>query len=135
MSSPTSTSDSPATQITSSLDRHSSKTTISWQQLVEFGVPAKKARAFAKAIEKYYASQHVVQQRRSIEVRKLIAVYWRKLIEVGIPIDDAHRVAEAIAWLDAAQKALTPAQKRLIRYYCVMICRAELWRSGMLLQS
>lgn len=112
---------------------NSDSAAIHWRQLVEMGVPVREARAFANAIAKYYAAKQAKARQQSIRARELLPVYWRRLIEVGMPIDVARRVAEAVAWLDAAQRPLTPYQKRLIGQYCVMVCRAELWRSGMLL--
>lgn len=99
------------------------------------GVPVRDAKAFASAITKYYAAKQAKARQQSIHARELLPVYWRRLIEVGMPIDIARRVAEAVAWLDAAQRPLTPQQKMLIGQYCVMVCRAELWRAGMLLNT
>jgi hypothetical protein len=61
-------------------------------------------------------------------VREIVPVYWRKLIELGVPINEAHDIAEAIA-----QKRPNREQKELIKRYCPTICRAELWRSKLLL--
>jgi hypothetical protein len=66
-------------------------------------------------------------------IREMVPVYWRKLIELGVPIDEAHDIAEAIARYDAAKKRPNRNQKELIKRYCPTICRAELWRSNLLL--
>jgi hypothetical protein len=66
-------------------------------------------------------------------VREIVPVYWRKLIELGVPINEAHDIAEAIARYDAAKKRPNRKQKELINRYCATICRAELWRSKLLL--
>ncbi|MBD1869122.1 hypothetical protein H6F95_17840 [Cyanobacteria bacterium FACHB-471] len=66
-------------------------------------------------------------------VREIVPVYWRKLIELGVPINEAHDIAEAIARYDAAKKRPNHEQKELIKRYCPTICRAELWRSKLLL--
>jgi len=66
-------------------------------------------------------------------VREIVPVYWRKLIELGVPINEAHDIAEAIAHYDAAKKRPSQEQKELIKRYCPTICRAELWRSKLLL--
>ncbi|NJN59058.1 MAG: hypothetical protein HC879_16955 [Leptolyngbyaceae cyanobacterium SL_5_9] len=66
-------------------------------------------------------------------VREIVPVYWRKLIELGVPINEAHDIAEAIARYDAAKKRPNRKQKELIKRYCATICRAELWRSKLLL--
>lgn len=108
---------------------------VRWQKLVELGLPVSEAKAFSKAIAQYYAMQQAKSRQQSLQARELIPVYWRRLIEVGMPINAARLVAEAIAWLDIAQKPLTRPQKKLIGQYCVLVCRAELWRSGMLLES
>ena len=65
--------------------------------------------------------------------REIVPIYWRRLIEVGIPIDAAQMIAWAIARYDKAKKLPPHQQQRLIRQYCHFICRAELWRSGLLL--
>lgn len=68
-------------------------------------------------------------------IREIAPVYWRKLIEVGVPIDVAHILAFAIARYDLAKRVPDGAQQMLISQYSRFICRAELWRSQMLLPT
>lgn len=107
---------------------------VPWRHLVQLGVPAQEAKALARAVAKYYAVKQAKNQLQSTHVRERLPVYWRRLIEAGMPIDDARIAAEAIAWFDTAQKPLTQSQKVLVSRYSALVCRAELWRSGMLLQ-
>jgi hypothetical protein len=70
--------------------------------------------------------------RKPIGARELVPVYWRKLIEVGVPIDAAKAIAWAIVRFDAAQILPSHEQQQLLTQYCRFICRAGLWRSGLL---
>lgn len=115
------------------LNANAEPVAVSWQKLMELGLPAREARVFSRAIAKYYAVKQAKVRQQSLQVRQLIPVYWRRLIEAGLPIEDARTIADAIAWFDVAEKPLTHWHKTLIEQYCVMVCRAELWRSGMLL--
>ncbi|NJO49009.1 MAG: hypothetical protein HC840_05505 [Leptolyngbyaceae cyanobacterium RM2_2_4] len=88
-----------------------------WRKLMILGVSLNDAKRIAT----------------NLIVREIVPVYWRKLIELGVPINEAHDIAEAIARYDAAQKRPNREQKELIKRYCATICRAELWRSKLLL--
>lgn len=64
--------------------------------------------------------------------REIFPVYWRKLIEVGVPIEAAKVIAWTIASYDRAQKTPPRHRQIIISHYCRFICRAELWRAGLL---
>jgi hypothetical protein len=64
--------------------------------------------------------------------RKLAKIYWRRLIKLGVPIEDAMYIAIAIARFDVANKKPRTKYRNLIGRYCPYICRAELWRPGLL---
>lgn len=68
-------------------------------------------------------------------VREVTPVYWRQLIEVGVPIDVAQIIAWAIARYDIGRRLPEPQQLALIQHYCRYLCRANLWRSRLLLAS
>jgi hypothetical protein len=106
---------------------------LPWQHLVELGIPAQDAKGIIKAINPDQAVQTANLLQRSLRSRELMPIYWRKLIEVGIPISPARIVAEGIARFDTLGQPLTSPQKKLICQYSALVCRAELWRSGMLL--
>lgn len=66
-------------------------------------------------------------------VRRTLPIYWRKLVEVGVPVDVANVIAKAIAQYDAVRQMPTSNQQHLINEYCRYICRADLWRSQLLI--
>lgn len=66
-------------------------------------------------------------------VRRTLPIYWRKLVEVGVPVDVANVIAKAIAQYDAVRQMPTSEQQHLINSYCRFICRADLWRSQLLI--
>ena len=66
-------------------------------------------------------------------VRRTRPVYWRKLVEAGVPVHAADAIAKAIAQYDAVRKAPSSDQQDLINEYCRFICRANLWRSQLLM--
>ena len=66
-------------------------------------------------------------------VRKTLPVYWRRLVEVGVPVHAADVIAKAIAQYDATRQVPNADQQDLIHHYCRFICRAELWRSQLLM--
>jgi hypothetical protein len=73
------------------------------------------------------------QRVRRIAIREIVPIYWRRLIEVGVPINAAKVIAWAIARYDVVHKVPEPGQQVLISQYCRFICRAQLWRSDLLL--
>lgn len=78
-------------------------------------------------------SADVAHQSPSIVIaRKLATSHWKQLIRYGVPIEDAAHIAIAIARFDVARKKPRRHQRALIDQYCPFICRAELWRPGMM---
>lgn len=67
--------------------------------------------------------------------RDLLPLYWQQLVEQGVPLKAARIIAEAIANYDSTSRPPTPLQQQLIRHYCRFVCRAQLWRSRLLLMS
>lgn len=67
--------------------------------------------------------------------QELLPLYWQRLVEQGVPIKVARVIAEAIAHYDSTSRAPTSQQQQLIYHYCRFICRAQLWRSRLLLMS
>lgn len=65
--------------------------------------------------------------------REVAPNYWRKLIEAGVPIEDAKFLAWTIARYDVAGRLPGRVQRCLIERHCRFICRAGLWRAGLLL--
>lgn len=68
-------------------------------------------------------------------VRRIRPIYWRKLVEAGVPVHAADIIATAIAQYDAVRKVPSSHQQHLISEYCRFICRADLWRSQLLIPS
>lgn len=67
--------------------------------------------------------------------REMTPTYWRQLIEAGVPLETARIIAWIIARYDAAKRLPNASQVTLLSQYCPMICRAGLWRSGLLLDA
>lgn len=76
--------------------------------------------------------QEIKQMLLRRRVRQTRPVYWRKLVEAGVPIHAADVIAKAIAQYDAVRQAPSSDQQTLINEYCRFICRANLWRSQLL---
>ncbi|NER00043.1 MAG: hypothetical protein F6K30_25645 [Cyanothece sp. SIO2G6] len=66
-------------------------------------------------------------------IREMRPVYWRRLVEVGVPVQVADVLAKAIAQYDASRRLPNTVQQHLISEYCRFVCRAELWRSQLLI--
>ncbi len=92
---------------------------LDWRHLTALGVSRQEAKRIAK----------------SLAVQQILPVYWRKLIELGVPMEDARKVAKAIAKYDIAKTSPDPLQRSLIQKYCPIVCRAELWRLKLLLET
>ena len=71
------------------------------------------------------------KQRR--EIKQMGATYWQQLMRIGIPKQEARSIAVAIAKYDVTQSQPQGAQKQLICHYSAFVCRANLWRAGLLL--
>ena len=65
--------------------------------------------------------------------RQLAKVYWQRLVKAGISVDEAMEIAIAIARFDVVNKRPNTKYRNLIGRHCPAICRAELWRPGLLL--
>ncbi|NER79673.1 MAG: hypothetical protein F6K42_08835 [Leptolyngbya sp. SIO1D8] len=59
--------------------------------------------------------------------------YWQKLIREGVPREEAGKIAAAIAKFDLFARTPSSEQKRLISQFSPLVCRAQLWRSHLLL--
>lgn len=67
------------------------------------------------------------------DFRDLGITYWQKLVREGAPKAEAQIIAGAIAKFELFRKVPTPEQKQLILKFSRFICRAQLWRSDLLL--
>jgi hypothetical protein len=106
-----------------------------WQRLVALGMPAAEARKVARAVARDRVMKQSKYAVRLAKVQALIPAYWRKLIELGVPIDDAKPMAEAIAEYDVLGKIPDSGQRNLMHQYCRFLCRAELWRSQLFIDT
>ncbi|NJL85697.1 MAG: hypothetical protein HC886_06500 [Leptolyngbyaceae cyanobacterium SM1_1_3] len=66
-------------------------------------------------------------------VKQIGIAYWMKLVREGVPKSDARTIAAAIAKYDVAKRPPSSEQKALIVHYSPLICRAQLWRTSLLL--
>lgn len=80
-----------------------------------------------------HSRQEIKQMLLRRRVRQTQPVYWRKLVEVGVPLHAADIISKAIAQYDAVRQVPSSQQKHLINEYCRFICRADLWRSQLLM--
>ena len=67
------------------------------------------------------------------DLKQTGTTYWQQLIQTGIPKQEARAIAVAIAKYDISQRPPHDLQKQLICRYSAFICRANLWRGGLLL--
>ena len=65
--------------------------------------------------------------------KKLGITYWQKLVREGVPREEAQHIAAAIAKFDLFERSPSTAQKSLISKFSAYVCRAQLWRSHLLL--
>ena len=65
--------------------------------------------------------------------KKLGVTYWQKLVREGVPRDEASEIAAAIAKFDLFKRSPSTEQKQLISQFSPFVCRAQLWRSHLLL--
>lgn len=73
------------------------------------------------------------QCKQLLQIKQVGSSYLQKLLHIGIPQQDARSIAVAIAKYDVAQCHPHDMQKRLISHYSAFVCRANLWRAGLLL--
>lgn len=65
--------------------------------------------------------------------KKLGITYWLKLVREGVPREEARLIAAAIAKFDIFERSPSSEQKCLISQFSPSVCRAQLWRSHLLL--
>lgn len=65
--------------------------------------------------------------------KELGITYWQKLVREGVPRDEAKKIATAIAKLELFAKPPSLEQKQLISQFSRFVCRAQLWRSDLLI--
>ncbi|MGF1524292.1 MAG: hypothetical protein ACFBSF_18380 [Leptolyngbyaceae cyanobacterium] len=65
--------------------------------------------------------------------KKLGITYWQKLVREGVPRLEAQHIAAAIAKFDLFERIPSLEQKHLISKFSASVCRAQLWRSHLLL--
>ncbi|NEP54721.1 MAG: hypothetical protein F6K65_40410 [Moorea sp. SIO3C2] len=82
-----------------------------------------------------HSRQEIRQMLLRRRVRRTRPIYWRKLVEVGVPIHAADVISKAIAQYDAVRQVPSSSQQHLINEYCRFICRADLWRSQLLISQ
>ncbi len=59
--------------------------------------------------------------------------YWQKLVREGVPKDEARKIASASAKFELFEKPPSQDQKQLISQFSAFVCRAQLWRSDLLI--
>ncbi|MGF1457844.1 MAG: hypothetical protein ACFBSG_02340 [Leptolyngbyaceae cyanobacterium] len=67
------------------------------------------------------------------DFRSLSIIYWQKLVREGVPKREAQILAKVIVKFELFAQSPTPEHKRLISQFSALLCRAQLWRSDMLL--
>ena len=73
------------------------------------------------------------QCKQALKVKHIGSTYWQRLMQIGIPRQDARTIAVAIARYDVMQSHPRDGQRQLISHYSAFVCRAKLWRAGLLL--
>ncbi|MEB3269780.1 MAG: hypothetical protein VKJ09_14650 [Leptolyngbya sp.] len=66
-------------------------------------------------------------------VKSIGVAYCQILVKVGVPKPEAVKIAAAIAKFDIVNRQPSPEQRELIAQFSALICRAQLWRSHLLL--
>lgn len=67
------------------------------------------------------------------DFRTLGITYWQKLVREGVPKDEARKIASAIAKFELLKRLPSPEEKQLISTFSRFVCRAQLWRSALLM--
>ena len=73
------------------------------------------------------------QCKQLLKIKQIGSGYLQQLIRIGIPIQDARTIAVAIARYDVDHHHPQDLQRQLICQYSAFVCRANLWRPGLLL--
>ena len=77
--------------------------------------------------------QTLEQCKQVLQIKQVGSSYWQQLMHIGIPKQEARSIAVAIAKYDIVQCQPQGIQKQLISHYSAFVCRANLWRAGLLL--
>lgn len=67
------------------------------------------------------------------DYRSLSIIYWQKLVREGVPKAEAQTVAKAIVKFELFAQQPSPEHQQLISRFSALLCRAQLWRSDLLL--
>lgn len=76
--------------------------------------------------------QTLDQCKQVLQIKRVGSNYLQQLINIGIPSESARMIAVAIAKYDVAQCHPEGTQRQLISHYSALVCRANLWRPGLL---
>lgn len=67
------------------------------------------------------------------DYRSLSIIYWQKLVREGVPRREAQSIAKAIVKYELFAQPPSQEHKQLISQFSALLCRAQLWRSDLLL--
>ena len=67
------------------------------------------------------------------DYRSLTIIYWQKLVREGVPKKEAQMIAKAIAKFELFAQSPSQEHKQIISRFSALLCRAQLWRSDLLL--
>ncbi len=67
------------------------------------------------------------------DYRSLSIIYWQKLVREGVPKSEAQTIAKAIVKYELFSQRPSPEHQHLISRFSALLCRAQLWRSDLLL--
>lgn len=76
--------------------------------------------------------QTLDQCKQVLKIKQMGSGYLQQLLTIGIPLEAARSIAVAIAKYDVAQCRPHDLQRQLICHYSAFVCRANLWRPGLL---
>jgi hypothetical protein len=69
------------------------------------------------------------------DYRSLRIIYWQKLVRERVPKTEAQEIAKAIVKLELFAQSPSPKHKQLISRFSASLCRAQLWRSDLLISQ
>lgn len=67
------------------------------------------------------------------DYRSLSIIYWQKLVREGVPRQEAQTLAKAIVKFELFGYPPSREHKQTISRFSALLCRAQLWRSDLLL--
>ena len=67
------------------------------------------------------------------DYRSLSIIYWQKLVREGVPKTEAQDIAKAIVKFELFAQSPSQEHKQLISRFSALLCRAQLWRSDLLI--